>query len=597
MKLKTSIITFLSCKLTPADYRRLLGLEAEFSGKAPVAPWFAASMLYALACAGLALRQAFAHPYVFADDVRQHVFWMFRFIDPKLFPGDPIADYFQSIAPPGVAVLYRLFASCGIDPLLASKLIPFGLGLLTTAYLFLAALWIVRSPAIAALASVLLCQALWLSGDLCSATPRAFFYPLFCAFLYYHVSRRRIAVLVTVLLQTVFFPPAALISLGILALDLVHWKNGWPKLLREPRAYLFFAGALLLALLASIPYVRAAGKFGPIVSYAEAKEMSEFAPGGRVPFFYPGFWNYWMHGAGGLHIQSRPSWLFAAFLWPVLACMPRTFPMLGRVRSGARPLLQIAASSLIFFAISHALLFHLYLPSRYTQHSARVLFAIAAAAVIVALVDYLLGRSKTRPSRSSFIFVALLLLWIVFYPLCLSEFPRVNYITGKAPNLYRFFTAQPLNIRIASIADEANNLPTLCRRSIIFGVETAVPFHPGYYLPLRERGLEIARAQYSPDLAVVQKCIRDQHIDFWLLDRGAFTPEHLRFNRVLRQLKLDVVLSAEQTPFLERPPPRCIVFSDPHFIVVDARAVLALEDAGRNSLPESALSVKSPASF
>ena len=105
-------------------------------------------MLYALACASLALRQAFADEYVLADDVRQHVFWMFRFIDPKLFPNDPIADYFQSIAPPGFVALYRFFATLGIDPLLASKLIPFGLGLLTAGFLFGAALRILRSPAI-----------------------------------------------------------------------------------------------------------------------------------------------------------------------------------------------------------------------------------------------------------------------------------------------------------------------------------------------------------------------------------------------------------------------------------------------------------------
>ena len=538
-------------------------------------------MLYPLICGGLALRQAFAHAYVFADDVRQHLLWMFRLIDPKLFPDDPIVDYFQSIAPPGFAALYRLFAAGGIDPLLASKVIPFVLGLLTAAYLFGTALRTVRSPAIAALATVLLCQAVWLSSDLCSATPRAFFYPLFCAFLYYHVSNRRIAVLVTIFLETIFFPPAVLISLGILALDLVHWENRWPKFSRERRAYLFFGSALLLASLALLPFLHSAGKFGPIISYSEAKQMSEFAPGGRVPFFYPGFWNYWVIGAAGLHIQSRPFWLFAAFLWPIFACMPRSFPMFDRIRSGTWPLLQIAASSLILFGVSHALLFELYLPSRYTQHSTRVLFAIAGAAAIVALVDYLFRRSQLRAPRSSFMLVAsvfatLLLLWIVFYPLCLSEFPRVHYVTGKAPDLYRFFSAQPPNIRIASLADEANNLPAICRRSIIFGVETAVPFHPGYYLPLRQRGLEIARAQYSADLAVVQKCIRDQHIDFWLLDRGAFRPEHLRYNRALRQLKLNVVLPAGHTPFLQHPPPHSIVFSNPHFVVIDAQVVLAL---------------------
>ena len=496
--------------------------------------------------------------YVLADDVRQHVFWMFRFLDPKLFPNDPIADYFQSIAPPGFAALYRFFATLGIDPLFASKLIPFGLGLLTAGFLFGAALRILRSPAIAALATILLCQCLWLSSDLCSATPRAFFYPLFAAFIYYHVGNNRIAVLIVVFLQGLFFPPGALVSLGVIALDLVQVNKVWPKFTRDYRTYVFCALAVVVALLALIPYLRGAEKFGPMVTYAQARQMSEFAPGGRVPFFYPDLWNYWMHGAGGLHIQSRPSSLFVAFLWPILAFFPRAFPLLGRARG--QILLRIAGAALILFAISHALLFRLYLPSRYTQHAGRIVLALAAAAVIMALVDSLLRRSIDRPpgftSIFASVFSALLLLWIVCFPLFLSHFPRVSYIAGNAPNLYRFFAAQPPTIRIASIADEANNLPVFCRRTIIFGVETAVPFHPGYYLPLRQRGLAIASAQYSPDLAVVQRCIRDQHIDFWLLDRGAFTPEHLRYNRVLRQLGLKIPDNSSATaPFLQNPPP------------------------------------------
>jgi hypothetical protein len=583
LRLKETIITFSSCDQEPSRFRRILGLEDESPSLAQIRFWFAISMLYALACAGLALRQAFSHEYVVADDVRQHVFWMFRFIDPRLFPNDPVADYFQSIAPPGFAALYRFLAAFGIDPLLASKLIPFGLGLLTAAYFFGAALRILRYPATAALATILVCQCLWLSSDLCSATPRAFFYPLFCAFLYHQGRNHRVAVVATVLLQALFFPPGALISLGIVVLDLVHFENGWPIFSRKLRSYLFFIAALVFTLLALVPYLHTAEKFGPIVSYSQAREMTEFAPGGRVPFFYPDFWNYWMHGAGGLHIQSRPSWLFAAFLWPIFARL-RSSSLSRRMGAGAQLLAQIAASALVLFAISHALLFRLYLPSRYTQHAARVLFSLAAAAVITALADSLFRSPKMPAAKfrilfafGSSAFAGLLLLWIVCYPLFLSQFPRVGYITGKAPDLYRFFAAKPSTIRIASIADEANNLPVLCRRSIIFGVETAVPFHPGYYLPLRQRGLAIASAQYSPDLAVVQRCIRDQHIDFWLLDRGAFTPEHLRYNRVLRQLRLKIPdRPSASAPFLENPPRACVVFSDPHFIVLDARTLLAL---------------------
>ena len=92
-----------------------------------------------------------------------------------------------------------------------------------------------------------------------------------------------------------------------------------------------------------------------MVTYtAQARQMTEFAPGGRVPFFYPDLWNYWMHGAGGLHIQSRPSWLFAAFLWPMLACFPRQFPLLHRFRHATKiPSPDCSLRSLTFCSCAH----------------------------------------------------------------------------------------------------------------------------------------------------------------------------------------------------------------------------------------------------
>src|SRR6266481_8646099 len=71
--------------------------------------WFVASLIYALACAGLGLRQAFAAEYVVQDDARQHVTWLLRLTDPGLFPRDLIADYFLSLLPAGYRALYRFF--------------------------------------------------------------------------------------------------------------------------------------------------------------------------------------------------------------------------------------------------------------------------------------------------------------------------------------------------------------------------------------------------------------------------------------------------------------------------------------------------------
>ncbi len=565
--------------------RQFLGATEGELTAVELRPWFAFALLYAIGCAALALRQAFASEYLLADDVREHVFWMFRFVDPRLFPHDPIADYFQSLAPSGYATLYWLLARAGIDPLLASKLLPSLLSLVAAGYFFALAARVFRSPAVATLAAILCCQCLWSNSDLSSATPRAFFYPLFVAFLYYDVRGSMIGVLVTVGLEALFFPPAALLSLGVLALNCLHLEKRFRLgLVKGGRVYIVFTAAFGLILACLWPYLHSVGAFGPLVTYAQARQMPEFGPDGRVPFFFPSLWGYWIGGNGGIHTPpTRPPWFLAAFLWPLLRLFPNQFPLLNTVPRGARPMSQVAGAALLLFATAHLLLFSLYLPNRYTQPTMRVLLTLAAGGVMLALVDAALRRAEIRSGEGRFFSVvatislsAVLLGLVMGFPLLVPKFPTASYIKGADPDLYRFFARQPLTIRIASLSDEANNLPTFCRRSITVGAECAVPFHPAYYLPLRDRGLQLARAQYSADPGVVWRCVREQRIDFWLLDRNAFSPTYSNASRLLRQLSMSVpheVLGAVQgvTPVLQRPPPGSVAFEDAKFVVLDAR--------------------------
>ena len=74
--------------------------------------WFGLSITIALIYSFMGLQEAFSSSYVIHDDVRSHVFWMYRFVDPDLFPNDLITDYFQSVAPYGYTTLYR---RCGFS--------------------------------------------------------------------------------------------------------------------------------------------------------------------------------------------------------------------------------------------------------------------------------------------------------------------------------------------------------------------------------------------------------------------------------------------------------------------------------------------------
>jgi len=94
--------------------------------------------------------------------------------------------------------------------------------------------------------------------------------------------------------------------------------------------------------------------------------------------------------------------------------------------------------------------------------------------------------------------------------------------------LYQFFQQQPKDITIASIAGEADNLPTFSQRSVLVAKEYAVPCQKGYYSRYLQRINDLIRAQYTPDKAVLQKFINQYGIDFWMLDRNALTIQYVQ---------------------------------------------------------------------
>ena len=201
--------------------------------------------------------------------------------------------------------------------------------------------------------------------------------------------------------------------------------------------------------------------------------MTEFAPGGRVPFFYPDLWNYWMHGAGGLHIQSRPSWLFAAFLGhcsPVFLDSFRFCIVFAITKLFCRLLFPLCCFLRAADCCSFGFIFRAATRSIAERSCSRspppppswpcwILFCVG------------LHRDRSKHLRFS----------LPFFSCGLSAFRFSSHVfraSATSKGMRRISISSLRNsrpsIRIASIADEADNLPSFCRRTIIFGVETAV---------------------------------------------------------------------------------------------------------------------------
>lgn len=495
--------------------------------------WFSLSLTFAAVYGLLGLQIAFSSEYVVQDDARQHLFWMRRFLDPQLFHNDLLADYFQSVAPWGYSKLYQLFAAVGIDPIVLSKFLPIVLGLITTAYCFGVCLQLLPVPIAGFIASLLLNQNMWLGDDLVSATPRAFVYPLFVAFLYYVLRSQTLPCAIAIALSGLFYPPLLFLEAGVLFLRLWRWR-GWLPFISSD--YLFGATGLGVALLVMLPYAFSSSQFDPIVTRTQAIAMPEFQRGGRIPFFDDDFWDFWLYGrdSGMLRQGFQPLVSWAGVLLPILLKFPSRFPLVKQI-ANIKLLLQIALASICMFFTAHILLYKVFAPSRYTRYSLRIVMIIAAGIAIAIILDALWLWVRKHNAR---LFIGLsltsLLGAILLYP-AFEEFPKTNYIVGKRPELYQFFQKQPKDIIIASISRKVDDIPPFSQRAILFGWEYANPYHLGYYSQIRQRATDLIRAQYSQDIKLIQNFIQKYQVDFLLLDKNAFTPQYMDTNDWFRQ--------------------------------------------------------------
>src|SRR5262249_651255 len=138
---------------------------------------------------------------------------------------------------------------------------------------------------------------------------------------------------------------------------------------------------------------------------------------------------------------------------------------------------------------ANALLFRLYLPSRFTVSSFRIILALAAGICAVVLVDAVfqlaaatIKTPATKKTASPFgVFAGcggvLGLIVALFIPRYVSgTWVDTRYKTGRSPELYEFLSRQAKDVVVASLSSEADNIPAFARRPVLVARETALPF-------------------------------------------------------------------------------------------------------------------------
>jgi hypothetical protein len=542
--------------------------------------WLAAALAVACAYSAMALRLAFASRDLIQDDARQHIFWMARFRDPTLFPNDLIANYFQAVAPAGYKAIYWILAKCGVDPLLFSKMLPAAIGLLTAYLAFQFFLRLTADARGAFFASVLMCQLIWFKDDVVSATPRAFVYPLFLAFLLFLVDRRLILCLLMLTLEGLIYPQAAFVSEGVLVLRLLKWKDRHVDLSRDRADYALAGGGLLLLAIVLIAFASSISTFGPVISRDEALVLPEFLRHGRSQFFTGGI-DFWVTSArSGFWPNAIPAHVIVlAFAGLVL--------LVARLKSGAvgQLFLSIALSAIGLWAAAHLFLFKLHLPARYSQWPVRILVALMAAFALGAICK------SVGKWRAQFLPVVVLVLsgLLVVFPIFAKNFPYHSYVKARPKALFEFLRSQPKNVVIATLRESANSIPVFAQRSVLVSAEHAIPYHTGYYREIRERGRDLVQAHFTSHPDELRAFIEKYHVDLIVIGRKPTKPAYIKKLRWFREIaavrEMTERYEVGERPVLANFAERCKIWENKGNVVLDAHLIAQMIE--RNETPAS----------
>ncbi len=513
--------------------------------------WFGLSCAFCLYYGLMSFYHVSIPDYIIQDDARQHVVWLQKFSDAELFPNDLLADYYLGIAPLGYKALYFLVAKIGIQPLVFAKILPIVLGLITTIYLFLFTFEIFPFPFGSFIVTLSFNQIIWPEDNLISATPRAFLYPILAAFLYYLSTKKIIPCVIVMLLQGIFYPQTLLVENSILFLNLFYFnrQNKLSLTNDKKKRILFFASILVTLIIAVLLQIKSP-ESQDFVSLANMKQMPEFNLYGRNEYFGHNAMFFWFEGRSGINIPffPREAWIYNTLVifLPIMVWCSLVLPFLLIKKIGITKLVtknifilrHILIGSFSLFFIAHLVFPKLYLPSRYTYHSSRFVIAIAFGIIVTTMIDLsytwlkkrLENKQQNRLREKSLTgLISLFLAITIIFPFIFPAFINWHrhWEIGTQKPIYQFLAQQPKDILIASITPETESLPAFTQRSILFGRELSIAYHPQYYNQIITRVTDLLNALYTDNYEEMTAVINKYDIDYLLLEDNTFSAEYL----------------------------------------------------------------------
>lgn len=490
---------------------------------------------------GLVAAVLWVGPYLirsdlYADDAAQHLFWMYRFVDPKLFPNDLSVLYFgdSSAAPWGYQGLYYLLSRF-MDLQTASESVAFVLVLLSA--------WLAWKLGMAsgdelpelrglfAVTAVLVLIHIKLTDLL---TPlglqRSFALMLTLLCLWGLVAGRYIWVGVSWLLAALFYP-VTLVVLGltggiVFLFDIVRER-------RLPSAGLWNIALGVVAVVIALINVDTPPGIGPTITGDEAQHMVEYFPGGRLPMFGMDPVATWFadhHIALGW--PRRVVFLLGLAVAVVLVFARHSIPAAGWT--------MVVVGLSVWF-ISRQVLFQLYLPNRHSRWTLGCFAVLAFSAAAYFVFNRVRRKLKDGGARRASEWVAALgsiaLVTAFLLPIAREVYARP--VDQDMQRAYDFIATLPRDTLVAAHPDLADFVPLRSRRSVLVSTEISLPFMAGYYNQLKPRIEASLRAAYATSMQEMDGALAEYGADVVLTDASVWEkPDYFApFDALTRSLR------------------------------------------------------------
>lgn len=468
---------------------------------------------------------------VFDDDARQHVYWTARFQDPTLFPDDFITDFISSyrFAPWGHQALYRL-ATSFLDPLTFSQvlsLLLMGMSVWLLDRLMQALTCDPRGRVVAGFCFVLY-HTHNTVHNVNGGFARSFALPLLLVFVLLLQQRRRRLALAVVGLDILFYPPILPNTLALAGAELITgWRQG--RRLRKLATEALCLAAVTLLAGAILMTVYGNGQqdlMGPQVTLKDARGMAEFYPGGRSVFFQNNWLLYVLIGRSGVGLLHLSGFLI------LLALM---IGVQGWRNFRVPPLAwRLLWTSLVLFALSHLLLFRLYLPSRYTFYTVSLACIVTLGVNLNAFLQGLraawpglyraYGRCTpgwrwTAVAVCAMVYAAVQSQWISRID------PRLVVLDRQDLDMLHFLARLPSQSLVAGHPRDMDNVPLVARRKVLANRELALPYYLGYYARVKKRLLDSLLAYYAGCWDDVWSVVQRYGIDVLVINKTRLRPQ------------------------------------------------------------------------